>query len=263
MSAHVPALPLEHDPLIAEAKQPARRRRVIAAVVLTVTGAAVWGALAFGGGGSSDEIPWLPTRPQLGSANPPLAPACDASQLRATLSLQGATGNLAGGISIRNQSSQPCSLVGRPRLAFVGATSKWRVTRWQDQGPFDPLAPPLGSLRALGPGKWVSIGLFWSSWCGRGSNAAGDSGEPPAAILLKAPGGGTVVLSRDEIGNRPLPAPPCYGSPSKLGATRFTPYVPQGPPSSALPLRARIAASRVSIYPGGPASIIKGKQYTQ
>ena len=157
MSAHVPALPLELDPLIAEAKQRARRRRVIAAVALTVTGAAVWGALAFGGGGSSDEIPWLPTRPQLGSANPPLAPACGASRLRATLSLQGATGNLAGGISIRNQSSQPCSLVGRPRLAFVGATSKWRVTRWQDQGPFDPLAPPLGSLRALGPGKWVSI----------------------------------------------------------------------------------------------------------
>ena len=38
MSAHVPALPLELDPLIAEAKQRARRRRLIAAAVLLAVG---------------------------------------------------------------------------------------------------------------------------------------------------------------------------------------------------------------------------------
>ena len=40
MSAHVPALPLEADPLIAEAKRRARRRRLIAATIVVVLGAA-------------------------------------------------------------------------------------------------------------------------------------------------------------------------------------------------------------------------------
>jgi Domain of unknown function (DUF4232) len=245
MSAHVPALPLEVDPLIAEAKQRARRRRLaLLAVALAAAGAAGWGVQASGGGGGSlGEIPWLPTRPQLGSANPPLAPACAASQLRATLGLQGATGNLAGGISIVNRSSQPCALVGRPRLSFAGATSRWRETRWHGSSPspFDPLAPPAGSLRALAPGEHVSVNLWWSNWCGRGSRPNGDSGQPPAAIVLSAPGGGQIRLSNGHM-NGGLGAPPCYAYPSTLAATRFTPYVPQGPPSSALPLQARIVS---------------------
>jgi hypothetical protein len=258
MSAH--ALPLEVDPLIAEAKQRARRRRLIAVVALTATGAAVWGLLASGGSGSPGEIPWLPTRPQLGLANPPLAPACTASQLAATLGLQGATGNLAGGISIRNRSSQPCALVGRPKLSFAGATSKWRETRWHGPTnlPFDPLAPPLGSLRALAPGEHVSVGLWWSNWCGRGSRGGGDSGRPPTGIVLAAPGGGSVVLGRNRLGGGPprmIGAPPCYASPSTLSATRFTPFVPQGPPSSELHLRARIVS--------GPMFVIKGKRISQ
>lgn len=41
MSVHVPTLPLEVDPLIAEAKQRARRRRLIALVLVVAVGAAV------------------------------------------------------------------------------------------------------------------------------------------------------------------------------------------------------------------------------
>lgn len=245
MSAHVPALPLEADPLIAEAKQRARRRRLIAAAALLAAGGVAGGVLALGGSGTASpgRIPWLPARPHLGPANPPLAPACTAAQLRATLELQGAAGNLAGGISIVNRSSQPCSLVGRPKLGFAGATSKWRETRYRNPTPFDPLAPPRGSLRALPPGEAVSVGIWWSNWCGRGSSNGGDSGRPPAAVLLRAPGGGTVALSHNGIGGRgSIGAPPCYGSVSTLGATGFIPYVPQGPPSSELPLRARIVS---------------------
>jgi Domain of unknown function (DUF4232) len=259
MSAHVPALPLEADPLIAEAKRRARWRRLIAAgVLLLAAGGAAAGVLAFGGSGSASpgRIPWLPTRPQLGPANPPLTPPCTAAQLRATLELQGATGNLAGLISIVNRGSQPCSLLGRPKLGFAGATSKWRETRYPGPfAPFDPLAPPRGSLRALPTGESVSVGIWWSNWCGRGSSDGGASGEGPTAMLLKAPGGGTIAIRQNRIGGgkRPLGAPPCYASPSTLGATRFTPYVPQGPPSSELPLRARIVSG---VFEAEPPSFV-------
>lgn len=253
MSADVPALPLETDPLIAEAKQRARRRRLFAAAALLAAGGAAGAVLALGSSGSASpgRIPWLPTRPRLGPAHPPLAPACTAGQLRATLELQGATGNLAGGIAIVNRSAKPCALVGRPRLGFAGATSKWRETRYRNPSPFDPLAPPRGSLRALPPGESVWVGLWWSNWCGRGSRPNGDSGQPPAAMLLKAPGGGTVALRQNRIGGggRPLGAPPCYAPISTLGATRFTPFVPQGGPSSALPLRARIVSGVAGASP--------------
>jgi hypothetical protein len=252
MSAHVPALPLEVDPLIAEAKRRARRRRLLAGAALLAMGGVLGGVLAFGAGGSTGVVPWLPTRPQLGPANPRLAPACTAAQLRATLSLQGATGNLAGGITIVNRSSRPCALVGRPKLSFAGATSKWRETRWHAPTniPFDPLAPSPGSLRALAPGRHVSVGLWWSNWCGRGSSFGGNSGQGPTAIVLAAPGGGRIVLRANQIRGT-LGAPPCYASPSTLSATRFTPVVPQGPPSSQLPLTARIVS--------GPRFVIKGK----
>jgi len=257
MSAHTPALPLELDPLIAEAKQRARRRRfVVIAVVLAVSGAVAWGALASGGGGGSGPVPWFPTRPQLGSANPPLAAPCTASQLRASLSLQGATMSLAGGITIANASSSACALVGRPKLSFAGATAKWEETRWRGATsiPFDPLAPPRGSLRALAPGEHVAVGIWWSNWCGRGSNGGGDSGQPPTAMVLTAPGGGSIQLHNGDP--RRLGAPVCNGpTVSTLQATRFTPFIPQGPPSSALPLKATIVS--------GPPLVIKGKRISQ
>src|SRR5581483_220955 len=159
MSGHAPALPLGVDPLIAEAKERARRRRLLAlaaAGILVVAGVAI--ALAgFGGSGSPGTVPWLPTRPNIGPANPPLAPACTASQLKASLFMQGASMSLVGGITIANRGAGPCALVGRPRLSFAGATSKWRETTYHAQNvlplQYDPLAPPAGSLRALAPGE--------------------------------------------------------------------------------------------------------------
>jgi hypothetical protein len=245
MSVQIPALPLGADPLIAEAKQRARRRRLLGgAALLVAAGATGLGLMVSGGAGSSGEIPWLPTRPQLGSANPPLAPACTASQLRATLSLQGATGNLVGGISITNRGSQPCALTGRPKLSF-GA---WRVTRWRQGGaanPYDPLAPPKGSLRAFAPGRHVSVSLWWPGICASASH----SDNAPRGVVLTAPGGGKIRLTGATFPNCNVP------SASAVQVTRYTPYVPQGPPSSALPLKARIVS-------GGPVSI-KGKRLTE
>lgn len=246
MEWHLPALPFDLHPLIAEAKRRARRRRLLLAVLaLVLAGVALGMALTAGAGGGRGTIPWLPTRPNLGPANPPLAPACTASQLRATLSLQGATSaGLAGAIEIVNGSSRPCALVGRPKLSFAGATSKWRETRWTRSTniSFDPLAPRARSLRALAPGRHVEVGVFWSNWCGRGSNDLGRPGRPPEAIVLAAPGGGRIALQNRHGGGEG--APPCLShSISTLSATRYVPYVPQLGPSSQLPLRARILSS--------------------
>jgi Domain of unknown function (DUF4232) len=260
MSAHLPALPLEADPLIAEAKRRARRRRLIAAgVLLLAAGGAAAGVLAFGGSGSASpgRIPWLPTRPHLWEASVPLAPACTASQLHASVSLQGATQSLVGPISIVNRSSRPCSLLGRPRLSFADATSKWQETRLSQAvgAPYDPLAPPHRSLRALAPGEHVSVMLWWSNWCGVGARIGGSMTRPPAAIVLTPPGGGQVMLSHAHLVDG-LGAPVCNGgegSLSTLGAGDFRPYVPQGPPSSELPLRARIVSG---VFKAKPPSFV-------
>jgi hypothetical protein len=243
------SLPIELDPLIAEAKQRARRRRLLAAgvVALAFAGTAV-GVATSESGGSSGTVPWLPTKPSLGPSNPPLAAPCTAAQLHGTLGIQGAAGNLVGLIWLTNRSNSACSLVGQPKLSFVGATSRWLTAGWQTGAlgrptTYDPLTPRPGSLRALLPGRSAATYLVWSDWCGAGSVRNGDPGQPPAAIAVTAPGGGRVVLSKDTWGGRPLGAPPCYGSgPSRMALSRFTPYVPQGPPSSALPLTARITA---------------------
>ena len=244
MSANVPALQLELDPLIAEAKQRARRRRLAAATaVLLVAGGAAAGVLGFGAGGGSGEVPWLAAKPQLGPANPPLAPACTGSQLRGKLGLEGiGFGTIGGPLMIENRGPAPCALVGMPKLSFAGATSRWQLRRQaQPSIVHDPLTPAQGSLRALAPGRWAATYVRWSNWCGRGSSALrNEPGQPPRAIVLSAPGGGRIALAAD-LRNHTLPAPSCQvPSGSILGASRFTPIVPQGPPSSALPLAARI-----------------------
>jgi hypothetical protein len=53
MSAHVPALPLELDPLIAEAKQRARRRRWVVVAAVAVVAAAVVTTFALRSGGGT------------------------------------------------------------------------------------------------------------------------------------------------------------------------------------------------------------------
>ena len=250
MSAHA-GLPLELDPLIAEAKQRARRRRLIAAAALLAVGLAVGGVLVLSssGTGGSGEVPWLPTRPQLAPANPPLAPPCQASQLRGKLALQGGGfGTVVGPLMIENRSSAPCSLVGMPKLSIAGATSKWRLQRGPQENAYDPLTPPPHSLRALAPGRWANTAIEWGNWCGRGSSSSTTNpGQLPRALVLLAPGGGKIAventMGRPGLGARVAPRCMAPGG-SVLRASRFAPIVPQGGPSSALPLQARIVPIR-------------------
>jgi hypothetical protein len=182
-------------------------------------------------------VPWIGTKPARGPAHPPLAAPCRASQLRASLFLQGATGSFGGAAQFTNAGLHACSLVGRPRLSFSGATSRWQVGTLPPglEPPPSPLADPIGSLRALAPGKAASVTLWWSNWCGAGFQATGNPGRLPSALLLGLPGGTAVLL-------KPTQAPRCDqpARPSLISAGRFLPGLRHLPDSSRLPLLATI-----------------------
>jgi hypothetical protein len=207
-------------------------------------------AVAPAAAASRPVVPWLDERPVKASAHPELAPSCRASDLHAHLFLQGATGSLVGGVELTNAGTTACSLLGRPGVAFTGAAaaaSHWRVrTIARSPEPPDLLADPPGSLRALQPGKSASVSLFWSNWCGPGSEPAGASGTPPAGLELRlASGTGLVVpLAR---------APRCDAPqhPSTLSVAPFTPTARSLPTSSRLPLQVAILGPRpVTVKPG-------------
>lgn len=181
-------------------------------------------------------IPWIATPPPHAPAHPPLAPACAASQLRARLFLQGATGSLVGGVNLTNRSGKACSLVGRPRISFPGATARWRAKPIARQKlPYAVLLDPVGSLRALAPGKTATVTIWWSNWCPRGAGAA----VRPVAIRLGLPGGTAVPLT-----SRVGPRCDQPSAPSLVSVSPFQPAAAQLPPSSRLPLRTTIVGPR-------------------
>jgi hypothetical protein len=179
-----------------------------------------------------------------------LAPACQASDLRARLFLQGSTGSLVGGVNVLNAGSTACSLAGRPDVSFTGAAAaaeKWQVKKLPArQAPPDVLADPQGSLRALQPGKSAGIAVFWSNWCGPGAMPAGASGALPDAIVIGLASGTNISLP---LARAPRCDAPQY--PSTISIGRFTPTSRRLPPSSRLPLHAAIVGSRpVRVKPG-------------
>src|SRR6266508_499945 len=63
-------------------------------------------------------IPWIPAIPRAALV-PPIAPPCRSAALEAQLGLQGATGSLAGGVSLANRAGESCSLRGRVEVRFL------------------------------------------------------------------------------------------------------------------------------------------------
>jgi hypothetical protein len=207
-------------------------------LVLAAAGLIAVGLLAFevapsgSGGGVHGTIPWLPTKPSIGPANPPLAPPCSASQLGANLSETGANNKFAAEIHFMNRSSTACSLVGLPRFS----ADRWHVTPWhQALGLFqnaDPLVPS-GYLRAMRPGGHATV-LVWIP--GNCRISLGYASDHVSSLKLAAPGGGTLRFVRE------TPAS-CHGLENlTVRATRYTPDILPGPRSTHLPLSARIVA---------------------
>lgn len=219
--------------VISRASRARRRYQVRAAVLLTalvVVGVA--SAYALGG------IPWSNRKPNLAPTHPPLASPCSAGDIRGSASLQGATQSLVGVIELMNVGRRACSLLGRPRLSVLGSDGKKerveiRYTR--RQALYDPLLDPRGSLRALEPGKHVSIEVQWINECRAGT------------LALTLAGGSRVRIPSNDV-------PPCLSKdfPTSLSVQPFfTPDSPAKGASMRLPLSVRIVGRRNAVVGRG------------
>lgn len=171
-------------------------------------------------------IPWIPAVPPAAPV-PPVAPPCRAAALGAQLGLQGATGSLAGGVSLRTKGAEPCSLRGRLQVRFLDGSDPAGV----DLTTLAPQRPepgvPVPSLRALRPGESAFVRIWWSNWCG----------EPtPTTLGLRLPSGDEIDLALGKAAPR-CDAP---GSPSSLAVGPLEPRPAEPRPSTRLPLAASI-----------------------
>ena len=171
-------------------------------------------------------IPWIPAVPRVPPVVP-VAPPCRSAALAARIGLQGATGSLAGGISLRNRSGERCSLRGRVALRFLDGSDPAGValtTLLPEQAEPAVLAP---SLRALRPGESAFVRIWWSNWCGE---------RPPTRLAVRLPSGNVIVLTLD------AGAPRCDvpASPSSLAVGPLEPRPAQPKRSTRLPLTAAI-----------------------
>jgi hypothetical protein len=133
MSAHARALPLELDPLIAEAKQRARRRRWLAVTAAGVVAAAAVATFALRSGGgtigfcATPPAGWQERSVNLGGGTPP------------TIVLTNFRfGNMLDNYGL-STSPRPHWPHGGIRIAVED------LTQWRDQEPFRSVAP--GILR--------------------------------------------------------------------------------------------------------------------
>jgi len=188
-------------------------------------------------------VPWIPASPPA-LVRPALAPACKAANLRVSRSpifTNGLAGSgFAGSILVRN-AGPPCSLLGTPKLRFVGGPSA-RVHLQQqaltkDIAPaVDPLAPPF-SMRAVPTGSTVWLPVAWRSWCAPGPPTSFEVDLPSAGGTLRFFPGGT---------------PGCHGakSSSVVQTNSFRPYIAPAGKSTAIPLSAKLTRSQYRVARG-------------
>ena len=148
MSEHLPTLPLELDPLIAEAKQRARRRRLalgVCALALAVASAAVVALRTS-------------ARPLLPAVAPP---TCRSSQLSLALTSGGVAGGTVGdAFSFANASNTVCTLSGWPTFRLVLTNGRLVMAQPHDliaSGYSVKHPPPIPRVR-LAPGgtvQWI------------------------------------------------------------------------------------------------------------
>lgn len=116
------------------------------------------------------------TTPALGAG----VRSCSASDLTGSGHFQGATGSLAGGLSLVNTAPTACALPGRPGIQVVDVQGQALPVDEQDA----PLCDQPGSASACVPRDTVVVGpeeeaqarLVWQNWCGP---------DPAAPIALE------------------------------------------------------------------------------
>jgi Protein of unknown function (DUF4232) len=131
-------------------------------------------------------------------AGKPSRTACRPSGLRATVSLQGATGSLLGGIRLRNAGSKTCTLRGRPLVelrdangVLLDARERAVPPQWKQLGA--PRPPGWPTVRLAPRGK-AQVFVQLRNWCVVPARAvffhvylpgAGERVVAPARITLR------------------------------------------------------------------------------
>lgn len=171
-------------------------------------------------------IPWMDATPPPPPTpeptdDPRLLPACASGDL--VLEAQGwggATGSLAGGASLYNISSNPCTVAGKPGIELIDSRGDAIATGRGDD------ASPGSALVVLPTGASAGVITVWSNWCGNPPTR-------PLRIRLSLPAAGgelTAVVREDELAD-PGSVPRC-DSPSS-GSTIGVPVAFEAPePSS-------------------------------
>jgi hypothetical protein len=173
----VGAVPLGLDPLITEAKERARRRRLLVAAILALLfGTAGVVAYAISEGNASSASPRA-------ASTLAIVPRCNASALTAGAGFQGATQSLLGGMSVTNTGGGACvPPPGRPivEVTLNGAVLPVRETPFPYRFTHGP------SARLLTSHQSATVYAQWWNWCG-GTGVARMSLRFPNGLTLTAP----------------------------------------------------------------------------
>lgn len=164
--------------------------------------------------------PSAPT-PSAASSSTPLGfPPCTAADVSAESNFEGATGSLAGGITITNAGMASCVLSGPPlevELRSGGRVLDVALTTYDSLLADRPApAPPV----LLGRGDRALSFVQWSNWCGGGLSSL-------EMLVVLPDGSGPIVTAPEPIGSTgPAATPRCddAAAPSALGAFAFAPF---------------------------------------
>jgi Protein of unknown function (DUF4232) len=174
---------------------------------------------------SSSPVPWIDATPPLDLEPtpvpiPPGTLTCAPEDLKAASDWEGATGSMAGQLTITNVGRLPCVVNGSPRLirlrsdTTILAPITYRAG--QSTGPGDP--PGSAAPVLLRPGDQAEAFLVWSNWCGE--TVLGE-----ASMLVTLPSGGSPIVA-DGFG---IPRCDDPTGESTLGAWAFYPMPPPIP----------------------------------
>lgn len=98
-------------------------------------------------------------------------PPCAATDLAGTARWQGATGSLAGGLSLVNTGASACALPGTAQLQLVDAQGEVLPTLQQQapdlcQAPQDTTGCPSHTTVVVQSGEQATLRFVWQNWCG-------------------------------------------------------------------------------------------------
>jgi len=168
------------------------------------------------------------------------APRCTQANIgHGAASMQGATGSMAGGVTLVNTSSSQCTLTGRPGVTILdadGISIPTKPARLRHD-LFGMPRPPHYPLVSLRPGQRTVVPMFWFNLCD----------HPKLPTRLRVTWKENTVTVPIHSG-----APRCDdpSAPSKLLVGHFQPHErPEPPMPRQLPLRVDITAPSTA-HPG-------------